>query len=611
MIDPSSRRLPLLLDRLALAVLLALAAWLSLALARAPDSVAAIWIGNGVFVGWLLSRPNRQWSGYVVAGFAAEFLVRRWFDPLVPALVLSASDLVEVLIVAGAVRRHVPDVGNPRGWLELGGIATGSTLVACAISGLCAAILILAATGSGFVATFLIWYSAHVVGMAIVATFTLYARRGGITVTALRGQRWDFFGCMLLLVVMSTAVFAQSTYPLLFLTYPPLLLAAFRHRFAGVIVGVTLLAVIGIIATSLGHGPLAMMQATHLGSSDRIVLLQLFVGAGCVMTFPVALAMAQRGRMMAQVRESEARYRLLADYSHDMVLRVRADGTPLYVSPSSSQLLGWAPEDLLALDPGLDLVHPEDRASRQRAIDEVVATGQPGSARYRVQHRDGHYLWVESVFRAIPNAAGDGVDIILAARDISRRMAAEEALQASHRELESLARSDSLTGLANRRQFDERLALALLRSQRHGTPIALMYMDIDHFKLINDGHGHAAGDEVLRIFARRLVACVRAGDLVARLGGDEFVVMIDDAALPHAAEVIARKLLTAMSAPIDVGTATVTATTSIGIAYCPGSAVAGPLNAAADAALYAAKRAGRNTYRMLTVDGVPTWTAGT
>ena len=611
MIDPFSRRLPLLLDRLALAVLLALAAWLSLALARAPDSVAAIWIGNGVFVGWLLSRPTAQWSGYVVAGFAAEFLVRRWFDPLLPALVLSASDLVEVLIVAGAVRRRVPDVGHPRGWLELGGIATGSTLAACAISGLGAAGMIMAAAGDAFVPTFLTWYSGHVVGMALVATFTLFARRGGIGISALEGGRWDFFGCMLLLAVVSTAVFAQSTYPLLFLTYPPLLLAAFRHRFAGVIVGVTLLAVIGSIATSLGDGPLVMMQADHLSSSDRIVLLQLFVGAGCVMTFPVALTMAQRGRMVAQMRESEARYRLLADYSHDMVLRVRADGTPLYVSPSSRQLLGWEPEELLALDPELDIVHPEDRVARQQAIDEVLATGQPGSAIYRVQHRDGHYLWVESVFRTIPNAAGDGVDVILAARDISRRMAAEQALQASHRELESLARSDSLTGLANRRQFDERLALALLRSQRHGSPIALMYMDIDHFKQINDGHGHAAGDEALRMFARRLVACVRAGDLVARLGGDEFVVMIDDAALPEAAEIIARKLLTAMSVPIDVGTATITATTSIGIAYCPGNAVAGSLSAAADAALYAAKRAGRNTYRMLTVDGVPTWTAGT
>jgi diguanylate cyclase (GGDEF)-like protein len=165
-------------------------------------------------------------------------------------------------------------------------------------------------------------------------------------------------------------------------------------------------------------------------------------------------------------------------------------------------------------------------------------------------------------------------------------------------ELERLARVDALTGLANRRQLDERLAVALGRLHRHGMPVALMYLDVDHFKRINDTWGHAAGDQVLCSFANRLQRCVRAIDLVARLGGDEFVVVIEDAKLPAAAEAIARKLIDEMHHSIEVDGTALVVTTSIGIAYAIAPTETTTLLAVADAALYAAKQAGRNTYRM-------------
>jgi len=142
-----------------------------------------------------------------------------------------------------------------------------------------------------------------------------------------------------------------------------------------------------------------------------------------------------------------------------------------------------------------------------------------------------------------------------------------------------------------------------MRLRRHGTPVAVMYLDVDHFKRINDTWGHAAGDEVLRSFAGRLTGCVRAIDLVARLGGDEFVVVIEDASLPAAAETIACKLIGEMHHSIDIGVATLMATSSIGIAYANAPTDASTLLATADAALYAAKQAGRNTYRMQPVAG--------
>ena len=310
--------------------------------------------------------------------------------------------------------------------------------------------------------------------------------------------------------------------------------------------------------------------------------------------------MAKRKRLSAGIRQSELRYRMLADYSHDVIVRMRPDGERLYVSPSSRDILGWAPSEMLGSR--WDLIHPEDRELQKQIMEEVIATGEPRTAIYRTQHKDGHYVWIEAVTRPIPSTDRDGMDIIYTGRDISRRMAAEAALAESRKELERMARVDALTDLANRRQFEERLELALLRQRRQGMGLALMYLDVDHFKHINDTWGHAAGDIVLRAFAGRLTHCVRATDLVARLGGDEFVVLIEDASLPDDAETIARKLLTEMRHGIDIDGTALMASTSIGIAYAEAPTQAATLLATADAALYEAKQAGRNTWRIRPID---------
>jgi PAS domain S-box-containing protein len=164
---------------------------------------------------------------------------------------------------------------------------------------------------------------------------------------------------------------------------------------------------------------------------------------------------------------------MLADYSHDVVVRMRADGQRLYVSPSASDILGWAPDELLGSR--WDLIHPDDHAVQRDAMARLLASGEPSTAIYRMRHKDGHYVWIEAVARTMPSVDDpDAVDIIYSGRDVSLRIAAEQALLASQRELEALARVDSLTGLPNRRQFDERLSLAVARSRRPGLPIALL-----------------------------------------------------------------------------------------------------------------------------------------
>lgn len=587
-------------DVLLLAMLVASSSWLSLTLTRVPSGIASVWVANGLLVGWLLSRPTRLWLRYVLAGVLAGLLARALAgDALLYSLALNTANLLEVLLVAGIVRRRVPDVGDPQGWLRLGRIATLSTLVACLLSGLLAGAATSLLVNAPFTLNFLVWYAAHVIGMVVVATLTLVALREGAGLLGRVGRRGDFAISMLVVGIVVGAIFAQSAFPLLFLAYPPLVWAAHRHGFGGVICGVALLAIISSIATALGFGPVTLVAG--VGDTGRTFLVQVFIGAACLMTFPVVLVMAERARLSARVRESEAQYRMLADYSHDVVVRMRADGQRLYVSPSSRDLLGWDPAEMLT--PGMVLVHPEDHATQRQVIGRVMESGEPVTATYRLRHKDGHYVWIEAVVRPIPSTSHEGtMDVMFVGRDIGKRMAALQQLEASQRELETLARVDSLTGLANRRQFDERIALALARTRRHAAPIALLYLDIDHFKRINDSLGHLAGDAVLKDFARRLTTCVRVEDLVARLGGDEFVMLVEDAASTQAVETIARKLISCIGLATALDGTPPAVTASIGIAFCTRATDAAELMWYADKALYVAKGAGRNTFHLVTME---------
>jgi diguanylate cyclase (GGDEF)-like protein/PAS domain S-box-containing protein len=175
------------------------------------------------------------------------------------------------------------------------------------------------------------------------------------------------------------------------------------------------------------------------------------------------------------------------------------------------------------------------------------------------------------------------------------------AMKLVEQRLEELALVDSLTGLPNRRQFERRLEEALERGCRSGRPMALMFLDVDHFKEINDGSGHGVGDEVLRQFAQRLLGSVRAVDTVARLAGDEFVVILEDLRDSDEAATVAAKIGVALREPIMVEGRPLRVTSSIGVAFSErGSATAKDIVAKADEALYRAKRAGRNTFALTT-----------
>jgi diguanylate cyclase (GGDEF)-like protein/PAS domain S-box-containing protein len=309
---------------------------------------------------------------------------------------------------------------------------------------------------------------------------------------------------------------------------------------------------------------------------------------------------AQRVAIEQRLKESEARYRLLADNSTDMVFQLDRDLVRQYVSPASVEILGYTPQELIGAKSG-EMVHPED-AERLAQVLQSLLDGRADrqSIVSRRRHRDGRWIWVDTEYRALRDArTGMPSGIIGALRDVSIRKAVEDQLAEANRRLEALATQDSLTGLANRRAFDEALSREFKRAQRDRKSIGLIMIDVDWFKAFNDHYGHPAGDECLRRISQAIRATIyRAGDLVARYGGEEFAVILpdtDEAGAATLAERIRRSVLM-LSLQLGVG-ATRAMTISAGVASVEGNASESApelLLQYADRALYRAKSAGRN-----------------
>jgi diguanylate cyclase (GGDEF)-like protein/PAS domain S-box-containing protein len=311
--------------------------------------------------------------------------------------------------------------------------------------------------------------------------------------------------------------------------------------------------------------------------------------------FYLVRQLAERQRMAAALAAKEADFRLLAEESSDMVMRIGLDERLLYVSPSCARVVGWA-DDQLTGTPALAGINADDLPRVQRIV-AALKQGEIEETKiiYRTRHRQKDEIWLETALRATRDPKTGRIDGVVAiSRDMTEHKDLEEKLAA-------LASLDGLTGLANRRHFDETLRDEWARAGRDGTALSLLLMDVDHFKRYNDQHGHQAGDECLRSVARIIAKqAQRPADLAARYGGEEFVLLLpgtDAAGCEQVGERI-RQSLHDLRLPHATNPPSKCVTISLGGATgwpnAEEPADQTSLIAAADGALYGAKSLGRN-----------------
>jgi diguanylate cyclase (GGDEF)-like protein/PAS domain S-box-containing protein len=312
------------------------------------------------------------------------------------------------------------------------------------------------------------------------------------------------------------------------------------------------------------------------------------------------LVCAQMGLALKTVEATEERmlarnqrqFRSLVQNSSDVVTVIGANGRVSYQSPGVLAVLG-RDADSLTGEVLMASVHPDDLPAVQAQLTKILAGGLGGTTTVegRFRHIDGSWREIDSVMTNLlddPDVAG----IVLNSRDVTDRRALE-------RELNLQAFSDSLTGLANRALFLDRVAHALDRADRQAGPVAVLFLDVDDFKMVNDSLGHPAGDQLLIAVAERVKAATRPGDTVARLGGDEFGVLLESGRMPETAHFVAGRIAEVLKAPIRIGTEDISARVSIGIALGqPPTDGPDGLLRDADLAMYMAKRNGKGRFEM-------------
>jgi diguanylate cyclase (GGDEF)-like protein/PAS domain S-box-containing protein len=302
-------------------------------------------------------------------------------------------------------------------------------------------------------------------------------------------------------------------------------------------------------------------------------------------------------RAQDELRHSEARWKLALESAGDGVWDWHIDIGQEFHSPRLLEMYGLTPEDLASSPDALDKrTHPDDRAEMEHAREEHFSGRTPRYFNeHRVQCKDGHWKWVLSRGMVIQrDAGGKPLRMIGTHTDITARKQAEAAIR--HQ-----AMFDALTGLPNRRMLRDRLEQEMKRCQRDGQQLAVLFMDLDHFKEINDTLGHDQGDALLVQAAQRIQACLRASDTVARMGGDEFTVVLSEMSDATHLEGLLQKILQTLARAFVLSGENRFVSASIGVTIYPLDAQdIEELYKNADQALYAAKGAGRNRFSFYT-----------
>lgn len=559
---------------------------LTVGFTRFGGGLALVWFGTGVGAAMLLGLPRRLWAPALAALMAASALATSLFGfgprlaaPFALVNALEAWLVARLLIFARPRRDWLDSPGGLFWTIVIGGFAAPA--IAAVPGGLAASF----GAGGAWHAHAASWWAAH--GLGTLIGFPLAMLAAGATRVELRA-RWsraaglELAGHCALILAVSALAIGQTRLPLLFLPIVPVLFAAFRCGREGAALGTVIVAGATLAALNSDTNPLA---SSGLSAAGEVLFFQFYLCTVSLLAIPVSVALRHHQLVLAELEDRKALRRLFADHSDDALLNLDQQGHIRFASPAGHTLSGRG--ELLG-EPLAAFFDPLDELLVRALLTEAAAT--PGETRMleRPVLRGEEQVWLEARICAVLVEGKPGALQGYAAtiRDVTARKQVE--LAAIH-----AAETDPLTGLPNRRALLRRLDLALAHAAQR--PFALAIVDLDHFKAVNDTHGHLAGDTALREVAGAMRRLAGPGRFFARLGGEEFALIVvpgeREACLALCerlrAHIAALELTSARGMRFRV-------TGSIGLALIDSPRTAAQALQAADALLYRAKHAGRN-----------------
>jgi diguanylate cyclase (GGDEF)-like protein/PAS domain S-box-containing protein len=319
--------------------------------------------------------------------------------------------------------------------------------------------------------------------------------------------------------------------------------------------------------------------------------LALALGNAAAQAITIHNLMQNQKQARLAAEQQQAHFRALIENSYDVIIQLNAEGKILYVSPSAVRISGYDPENLVGMNI-YDLIHTNDFSKVQMHLQRILKNPNSLSTlEFRSRHKNGSWLWLEST--AVNMLANPSVkSIVVNLRDINERKKGDDSMrqQALH---------DPLTTLYNRQAMFAHFDIALELAREKKNLLAVLFLDADNFKVVNDKYGHAIGDSVLKIIGNRLQSSIRSGDIVARFGGDEFVILLKKIVSAKEAEIVAKKILKKIVSRIKIKRHNIRVSVSIGIALYPRHGKNKELLIKrADDALYQAKEKGRKRYQV-------------
>ena len=574
-------------------------------LTREAGNAASIWPANGILVAALLIAKTHQMRRHLIGfGLLCNFLMMMAIgDGPIASLSYAVINAAEIYLTVRMMRSycHAPSkFSNPANLWKFICIGFLSPIV----PSLAGAFVISSLYGTEFLTVLRTWYCSDALGLLIIvpAIFLIFER--DLEAHPHRSKT-EVVTSLLALVIVTGIVFCQPQFSLLFLVQAVVARIAFRLGPSYTAGAVLVTAAMAIGFTVLDHGPAMLGSGSNL--AVRIEIVQLFVLVMFFTALPAANAFAEQIRLQRgldeQIKQRDNLAKKLTNSSVQLHTAVNNMSLGLCMYDAHSRIV--LSNDPFARIYGLEPSEIHSGMTLREVVEQRIANGvfagesaaqymaerlmPVESEAYKLHHlNDGRTIAIWH--RTLP-----GGGWVTTQEDITKTRRIEKRLA-------FLAHHDPLTGLANRVLLQDRIEATLTRVRR-GEEAAVLFLDLDNFKSVNDTFGHSTGDELLKIVAGRLRSGLRETDTIARWGGDEFAILLVGAKQPEGAGIVARRITELMAAPIDVNGNQIRIGTSIGIATAPfDSETTSGLLKCADLALYKAKAEGRGSHRFFELE---------